>query len=404
MKFKTVQEAFNYYRTKEIKEIETRASEIGKLIDSDPSANIEALNIELDGLKQAKENIIEKRSKSNKGFNPITGMDFNKEIVIPEGPDLFKAKEYRSAFFKSMLGQKLTETEKNIYNKAKMEKRAENFSTMTNSAAVLPTQTLNEIIEKARKQGGLISACRNFNIPSNLSVPVGTPSSKANWHVEGVNVESETVDTASVKFSAYEIIKIFSMSAVSNEMTLEAFESYLETELNNCVMDTLNEALISGTGSGQGTGLITGITWDATNSLTYADKPAYTDFTKMLAMLKRGYGANAKFAMNNSSLYNLVYGLTDTTGRPIFTTDAQQQQVNYILGKQVVIDDNIPDDTIILGDFNYMGYNIPEGILLEVSRESSFKSGLIDYRSLAIADCKPIVPEAFLKLSKTVTP
>ena len=99
-------------------------------------------------------------------------------------------------------------------------------------------------------------------------------------------------------------------------------------------------------------------------------------------------------------LYNLVYGLTDTIGRPIFTTDAQQQQVNYILGKQVIIDDYIPDDTILLGDYNYMGYNIPEGILLEVSRESSFKSGLIDYRALAIADCKPIVPEAFLKLTK----
>lgn len=404
MKFKTVQEAFNFYRTKDVKEIETRAAEIGKLIDSDPDADVQLLNIELDGLKQAKENIIEKRSKSNKGFNPITGMNFNKEIVIPEGPDLFKAKEYRSAFFKSMLGQKLTETEKNIYNKAKMEKRAENFSTMTNSAAVLPTQTLNEIIEKARKQGGLISACRNFNIPSNLKVPVGTPSSKASWHVEGANVESETVDTASVSFSAYEIIKIFSMSAVSNKMTLEAFESYLETELNNCVMDTLNDALVNGTGSGQGTGLLTGITWDGSNSFTYADKPAYTDFTKMLGMLKRGYGANAKFVMNNASLYNLIYSLTDNNNRPLFIADPQQQQIGFILGKSIIVDDNIPDDTILLGDFSYMGYNIPEGILLEVSRESSFKSGLIDYRALAIADCKPIVPEAFLKLSKTVTP
>lgn len=401
MKFKTVQEAFNYYRTKDVKEIETRAAKIGTLIDSDPDADVQLLNIELDGLKQAKENIIEKRSKSTKGFNPITGMNFNKEIVIPEGSDLFKAKEYRSAFFKSMLGQKLTENEKNIYDRARMEKRADSFSTMTNSAAVLPTQTLNEIIEKARKQGGLISACRNFDIPSNLSVPVGTPSSKASWHVEGTNVESGTVDTASVSFSAYEIIKIFSMSAVANKMTLGAFESYLETELNNCVMDTLNEALISGTGSGQGTGLLTGITWDATNSLTFTDKPAYTDFVKMLGMLKRGYGSNAKFAMNNASLYNLVYGLVDNNARPLFIADAQQQQIGYILGKQIIVDDNIPDDTILLGDFSYMAYNLPEGILLEVSRESSFKSGLIDYRSLAIADCKPIVPEAFLKLSKS---
>lgn len=400
--FKTVQDAFNYYRTKEIKEIETRTAEIGEIIDSNPDANIEILNIELDGLKQAKENIIEKRSKSNKGFNPITGMNFNDEIVIPEGTDLLGTKEYRSAFFKSMLGQKLNSAEQNVFDRVRAEKRADAFNTLSNSAAVLPTTTLNEVVEKARTMGGLLSVCRGFNIPSNLAVPVGTPSSKANWHVEGVAVESEDVSTTSVNFSANEIIKIFSMSAASNKMTIDAFESYLKTELNNCVMDTLNDALINGTGIGQGTGLLTGITWNASNSFTFplAESPTYADFTKMLGMLKRGYGANAKFAMNNAALYNLVYGLVDGNGRPIFTTDAQQQQVSYILGKQVVIDDNIPDDTILLGDFSYMGYNIPDGILLEVSRESSFKSGLIDYRALAIADCKPIISESFIKLSR----
>ena len=48
-----------------------------------------------------------------------------------------------------------------------------------------------------------------------------------------------------------------------------------------------------------------------------------------------------------------------------------------------------------------MGYNIPEGIMVEVSRESSFKSGLIDYRAMAVADCKPIVAEAFVKLTRS---
>jgi len=42
---------------------------------------------------------------------------------------------------------------------------------------------------------------------------------------------------------------------------------------------------------------------------------------------------------------------------------------------------------------------MPQGIVIETSRESSFKSGLIDYRALAVADCKPIVSEAFVKLT-----
>ncbi|MEB9100233.1 phage major capsid protein, partial [Bacillus cereus] len=48
----------------------------------------------------------------------------------------------------------------------------------------------------------------------------------------------------------------------------------------------------------------------------------------------------------------------------------------------------------------YMGYNMPQGVMIETSRESSFKSGLVDYRAMAIADTKPLVPEAFIKLSK----
>ncbi|KMJ56448.1 hypothetical protein AB685_21930 [Bacillus sp. LL01] len=116
-------------------------------------------------------------------------------------------------------------------------------------------------------------------------------------------------------------------------------------------------------------------------------------------MLKRGYATGAKFAMNNATLYNKVYSLVDGNNRPIFIADPKNESIGRILGKEVVIDDNIADDTIILGNFNYMGYNMPQGLMIEVSRESSFKSGLIDYRAMAIADTKPLVKEAFVKLS-----
>ena len=99
--------------------------------------------------------------------------------------------------------------------------------------------------------------------------------------------------------------------------------------------------------------------------------------------------------MNNATLYNSIYGIVDTTGRPIFIADPKNENIGYILGKPVIIDDNI-----FLGNFNYLGYNIPEGIVVETSRESSFKYGVIDYRALAIADTKPLVSEAFIKLSK----
>ncbi len=410
MKFKTIAEAFNYYRNHSVGDIEKRAAEIGQLIDKDSNADIESLNIELDGLKEAKKNIEERSAGAGAAgnFNPITGMNFNQGNRLPEG-DVFASAEYRSAFFKNMLGQKLTDVETRTFNHAmdviNAEKRADAFNTTTDSAAVLPTATLNEVIKKARTMGGLISACRSFNIPSNIAVPIGTPGTKAAWHTEGAAVATEKVTTVSVIFGGYEIIKILSISAAAKRMTISAFESYIIDELTNCVMETIADSLANGTGTAQGTGVLTGITWNATNSFTFplAGAPGYADFAKMVAMLKRGYGAGAKFAMNNASLYNRVYGLVDTNKRPIFITDPKNEGIGYILGKPVVIDDNLADDIFLLGNFNYMGYNIAQGIMIEVSRESSFKSGLIDYRALAIADTKPLVTEAFIKLYKATS-
>lgn len=404
MKFKTIAEAFNYYKNHSIADIEKRTAEIGNLINTDPNINIQELNIELEGLKQAKENI-EERSQGSQQFNPITGMSFNGATEGVKG-DVFESTEYRNAFFKTMLGQKLTVEEERTFKRAMeivdTEKRADAFSTTTNSAAILPTHTLNEIIKKARTMGGLISHCRSFNIPSNISVPIGTPSTKANWHTEGEKVESENPaeKIAKVSFAGYEIIKIFSISASSKKMSISAFESYIIEELTNCVMECIADSLVNGTGENQGTGIATGITWNGENSFTFTENVTYTDLTKMLAKLKRGYSAGAKWAMNNATLYNLIYGIVDTTGRPIFISDPKNENIGYILGKPVVIDDNIADDTIFLGNFNYLGYNIPEGIVVETSRESSFKYGVIDYRALAIADTKPLVAEAFIKLSK----
>lgn len=302
-----------------------------------------------------------------------------------------------------MLGQKLSDVEQRTFNRAMeqqdIEHRADSFASSSNSSAVLPEQTLNEVIKKARTQGGLIAHVRNFNMPTKIRIPIGTPTDRAMWHTEGEYVEAEKPDTAFVQFEGNEILKVFSISVKAKTMSISAFESYLVEELTNAVVETIDYALINGTGVNQGEGILTGITWNAANSFDMTG--AYTDFAKALALLKRGYSANSKFAMSNATLYNTVYSVMDNNNRSIFITDAQNETVGHILGKEVIIDDNIEDGTIILGDFNYMGYNLPEGVMLEQSRESSFRSGLVDYRAMAIADTRVLVDDAFVKLSTT---
>lgn len=406
MKFKTVAEAFNYYRNHTNEQLEKRADEIARMIETDESVDIQSLNIELTGIAQAKRNNDEKSEKPERrsAFSLISGRDSAPESFTAD--NVLESEEYRSAFFKSMLGQNLSESEKSAFAVAQQiaEKRADDFNTSTNAIAVLPTSTLNEVISKARTIGGLLGECRAFAVPTKIAIPVGTPSSKASWHTEGDAVESEKATVASVTFDGYEIIKIFSISAKARKMSVSAFESYLIDELTACVMETIADSLINGTGSNQGTGLES-ITWATSGAsqnaveVAVGDAIAYADVVETVALLKRGYSAGAKWAMNNATLYRAFYGMVDENKRPIFIADPKSEEIGKLLGFEVVIDDNIDDNVAYFGNFKkYLGYNMPEGIVVETSRDSSFKKGLIDYRALAIADTKPIVEEAFVKL------
>ena len=406
MKFETVSKAFNHWNQKPMAEIEERSQAITTELENEPD-EVDSLNIELEGVNLAKENRLEKTNKeerNNLKFNPINSTQNTEVTNFETTNEVYNSDEYRSAFFKQLQNKDLNQAEKRAMEQAnelaRVEKRLDPFNTVTDNAQVIPTQTLNEVVRKARVEGGLLQEARSFNIPANLKIPVGTPFTKAEWHVEGAEVAGEDSKPVSVEFNAYELIKTFSMSASARKMSVQAFESYVTDELVNSVMEALGQALVSGTGKGQGEGLET-IDFVAGVNLIEYDTPAYTDFTQAMAKLKRGYAKNAKWAMNNATLYNNVYSVVDATDRPIFIADPKAESVGKILGRNVIIDDNIADGEIYLGDFSsYLGYNIPEGVALEVSTQSSFNRGLVDYRALAIADSKVILPEAFIKLAQ----
>lgn len=405
MKFNTVAEAFNYYRTQSVEDMQKRAAEIGKEIDSNADADVEALNIELKGIKEARDNA-ETRSEAKKTLSFFEGSDMKPQKGSFDADTVLDTEEYRSAFFKTMLGQKLTDVEKRAFELA-VETRNDAYNTSANSAAVLPTHTMNEIIKKARTMGGLLAECRAFNMPTKISIPIGTPSTKAAWHTEASAVDSENVTVSAVSFDGYEIMKVFSISEKARKMSINAFEAYLVEELRACVLETIADAIVNGTGSSQGTGLEAGITWTKTGATQNAVEIAangsftYAKVVEFVGLLKRGYAAGAKMAMNNKTLYGVFYSILDTANRPIFIADPKDESIGKVLGFPVVIDDNIDDNVVYLGNFGkYFGYNMPEGITVESSRESSFKKGVVDYRAMAIADCKPLVTEAFVKLYK----
>ena len=89
----------------------------------------------------------------------------------------------------------------------------------------------------------------------------------ANWHVEGQEVQAERPDTVNIQFEGNEIVKVFSISVKAQTMSISAFEQYLVQELTQAVVETIDYALVNGTGTDQGQGILTGITWDTSNTV-----------------------------------------------------------------------------------------------------------------------------------------
>lgn len=243
---------------------------------------------------------------------------------------------------------------------------------------------------------GLYGEIRLFSVPSNLSIPVGTPTNAASWHTEGATVPRTKAETASVTFTGRELIKVMSMSAAVKRMEIAAFERYIADELKNSIMDAIGVVIVSGTGTGQPTGILPGVTWSKKNAISTTKLTADNLLTAVALLLAR-YSGGAKFAMSVATLFGTVYPIKNKDEDFLFT-DTESGGNRRIFGFPVVLDDNIPAGTVFFGNFRYYGVNIPQGIAVEVSRESGFTSGLIDFRALCIADGKPIVPGAFVKV------
>jgi len=386
-----------------LQEIEKRLAEIKVELEQD-GADIDALEKEVKELTEERKAILERIEKRNKIISDITagaGTVIDDFLPKPEErkkefttDTILDTPEYRSAYLKRLQGKELNE----------VEKRA--LTTAAGSAgAAVPTTTLNRIIDKLRQTSALFPRITVSYVPGNLSIVVANAKNAAAWKTEG-NDGTPTDDTVvNVQLAGYELIKLVEISAAAEAMTIDAFEAYIASEIGRRLAIAIENAILNGNGGGEPTGILSGITWDTTNSTTWTASSTigYDNLVDGLALLPTLYHNNAVFVMNRKMLFGGIRKIKTDDKQPIFTYNPQDAARNSILGYPVIVDDYMPDDTILLGDFSYYYMNFAKSPEISVSREAAFKSGKITYRGLAVADGKPALAEAFVKIYKAAT-
>jgi HK97 family phage major capsid protein len=386
---------------KRLKEIKERAKAIQVEMRAQ-GADVEALTTEVDQLSTEERSLQtdlkimaiesgegEARSFGMFNFNSQPPQKRNFESM--ENEELLATPEYRSGYLKQLQGKALNEE----------EQRA--LTTGAGSAgAAVPTTTLNKVIEKLRQTSVLFSQISVSYVPGNLALTVANAKNAASWKTEGSDGVAADDTVVNVNLTGYELIKLVEISAAAQAMSIDAFEAYIASELGKQMAIAVENAIINGTGSGQPTGILTGVTWSAANRVDWGTGAVgYDNIVDGLALLPTMYHPNACFCMNRKMFFGGIRKLKDTTGVPLFTYNPQDAAKNSILGYPVIVNDYMPDDAILFCDHSYYYMNFSQSPQIESDRSVGFKSGKVTYRGLAVADGKPALAEAFVKISKT---
>ena len=371
---------------KRLQEIAKRKIEIRSLLESDEKCDLQALRDELKALAD-EEKAIQERQEIAKDI--AVGTLQVREIATPDkkvkeyGID---SAEYRSAYLKNLQGKELNE----------VEKRA--MTTAQNSVgAVIPTQTLDKIIEKLEQTGVILPLVTTLSIPSNVKLPVEDTTNDVAWVAEGGSNEKDD-KIGFISLGANELIKTIEITAHVEAMSIDAFEAFIVAQLSKKAKIAIDNAIINGTGSAhnQPEGIVNAITALESASTSYD----YDDIMDILAGLKSGYKQGAVFVMSTNTLYGDIAKIKDENKNPIFKMETDGRFEGRLCGYPVVCYDNLEDGKIIFGNFAYYYFNFVKNFEIAKDTSVGFKSAKTCFRALALADGAVALEEAFVVMGK----
>lgn len=377
---------------KRLFEIKKRKEELRSLVSTLSGTELDAAIKELDDMTGEEKSLVQDHEKRSKAMKALSGGKSVDSIVIekpvdePENRSFgVDSAEYRSAYLKRLQGNDLSDT----------EKRA--LTSVTGSVgSVIPTQTLNMIVEKLENAGIILPLVTRLNIPSNVEIPIESTTADLAWKAEADSATDSADVVSMVELGAYKLIKTISITAKVEAMSIDAFEGFLTSTLVRKVKVALDNAIINGTGSSQATGVLKALT--ATKTAT-ADVLTYDDIMdNLLAVVKSAYKQGSVFCLSTTTLYKRVAKIKDDNKLPIFKLEADERFEGRLCGYPVVVCDYVPDDTIIFGNFEHYYMNISKDFSVEKDNSIGFRSGDVCYRTLGLVDGKVANTDGFAVL------
>lgn len=385
-----------------LEEINKRKMEIRSLLESgEKIENLDELEKELRALNSEQEEI-QRRQEIANGIN--AGTVPTNEVPKPEqrksqAGSKFDTPEYRRAFMEFVCRGK----------QMPVEYRADANTTTNDIGTLVPPVVLNKIIEKIEAYGMILPLVTKTAYKTGMSIPVATVKPKASWVAEGKTSETQKMPLdAAITFGHFKLRVAVSVSLEVDNMALSAFEARLIASMSEAMAKALEQAILTGTGSGQPTGILN----DADKGTAIQAKAIdYKTLVSAEAALPMEYENGAVWAMSKKTFMEFV-GMTDSAGQPIARTNfgLGGSPERTLLGRKVVLTNYLPSfaDTLKTTDvfamlYDFSDYTLNTNFSIGIKTYEDNETDDIIRKSIMVCDGKPILYESLVKLTGTAS-
>ena len=347
------------------------------------TAEVDALEERTNELKEAAEKRAALAAKVAESNNVVIENIVEEKTVEEKKAFSPDTVEYRDAYLKNLMGKDLTVEERGA---------------LTSAADVIPTELVNQIYGKL-EDNPLYAELNVTRFPGYVQVPYAKTVNDASWKAMGTASTDSEDEVDSVSLSMYKLIKTIEITADIQAASIPAFQSWLVDTLSRKMVAAICAAALNGTGSGQPTGVIGGLT-------PVASTVTYDNILAAMAAVPGAYHRDAIFVMSSKSFFNKVMTLKDDQKRPLVVqgvAGVDRAPVYTLLGHRVILEDSADSasyDNIVFGNFREgYAFNFAKDISIESDSSVEFRKGSTVYRGLALCDGKPVASDAFAVIS-----
>lgn len=271
------------------------------------------------------------------------------------------------------------------------------------NGAVIPATIANRIIDTVKQVAPIYALTTKFNVKGKLQFPVAKDSITTGYQTEFTDIASSAVGFDNVELDGYLIgaLSKVSVSLINNAQF--DIVSYVVNKIAQSIAEFLEKELIVGATNIKG---ITDTSYEGkgVKKVETATKGKLTadDLIDTQAALKMNVQDGCAWLMNQAMLTK-VRKLTDNNGQYILNPDLRTGFGYELLGKPVMISDEMPADTVVYGNWSAMYVNIHEDINIRQLNEVYAAQHGVGFVAWAELDAKLVEQDKFAKLvDKTV--